>query len=172
MILYNWISSPLGELLLTSDGDALTGLYLQGQTTSPEEFETWDADDWDEAPQLDVLVQTQVQLHEYFTHQRQEFNLPLKPQGTKFQQQVWQHLLHIPFGTTISYGTLAQRVGKTSLSRAVGAANGKNPISIIIPCHRVIAADGKLTGYAGGIDRKQWLLHHENAKITVRSPLL
>lgn len=171
MMYYNWISSPLGELLLTSDGAALTGLYLQGQTAVPEEFETGDEVAWEAAPQLDILGQAQVQLHEYFAHQRREFNLPLKPQGTKFQQRVWQHLLHIPFGTTISYGTLAQRLGKTSLSRAVGAANGKNPISIIIPCHRVIAADGKLTGYSGGLDRKQWLLQHENAKIAVRPPI-
>ena len=164
MIYYVWIESPLGELLLKSDGQSLTGLYLQGQKSFPEELE-----DWEEAAQLELFEQTQTQLKEYFAHQRKQFNLPLNPQGTKFQQKVWQQLLQIPFGETISYGTLAQRLGKTSAPRAVGAANGRNPISIIIPCHRVIAADGKLTGYAGGIDRKQWLLHHEEAKIAIHN---
>lgn len=153
---YTWLESPLGRLLLTSNRAALTGLYLEGQKSLPPQ-----TSDWQEAPQLDLLVQTQIQLEEYFTYQRQQFDLPLAPNGTPFQQQVWHQLRQIPFGETISYGTLAARLGKPTASRAVGAANGQNPLSIVVPCHRVIAVNGALTGYAGGLDRKQWLLHHE-----------
>ena len=101
------------------------------------------------------------QLAEYFAGKRQQFDVPLKLAGTPFQQRVWQELVRIPFGTTITYAQLAQRIGKPTASRAVGHANGRNPISIIVPCHRVIGADGKLTGYAGGVDKKQWLLAWE-----------
>ena len=101
------------------------------------------------------------QLAEYFAGERQQFDVPLKLAGTPFQQRVWQELVRIPFGTTITYAQLAQRVGKPTASRAVGHANGRNPISIIVPCHRVIGANGKLTGYAGGVEKKQWLLEWE-----------
>ena len=101
------------------------------------------------------------QLAEYFAGERQQFDVPLKLAGTPFQQRVWQELVRIPFGTTITYAQLAQRVGQPTASRAVGHANGRNPISIIVPCHRVIGANGKLTGYAGGVDKKQWLLAWE-----------
>jgi len=160
MIDYQWMDSPVGQLLLASDGRSLTGLYLQGQKYFPTLTETWC-----EATQSDLLAQTQKQLAEYFAHQRQSFDVPLTFQGTPFQKQVWQQLLHIPFGTTLSYGELAQRMGQPNAVRAVGAANGRNAISIIVPCHRVIAASGKLTGYAGGLERKQWLLHHEQQAI-------
>jgi methylated-DNA-[protein]-cysteine S-methyltransferase len=150
MIYYRWLDSPLGALLLTSNGRLLTGLYLQGQKFFPEQTK-----DWHESEQVDPFVQTQEQIAEYFAHQRQSFDLPIEPQGTEFQKQVWQLLLQIPFGETISYGALAKKIGKPVASRAVGSANGRNPISIIVPCHRVIASNGKLTGYAGGLDRKQ-----------------
>ena len=101
------------------------------------------------------------QLAEYFAGARQQFDVPLKLTGTPFQKRVWQELVRIPFGTTISYAQLAQRIGKPTAARAVGHANGRNPISIIVPCHRVIGADGKLTGYAGGVNNKQWLLAWE-----------
>lgn len=156
MSYYKWIETPLERVLLTSDGQFLTGLYLANQKHFPAQTECWT-----EAPQLDLFIQTQQQLAEYFAHDRQHFDLPLEPQGTEFQKQVWQHLCNIPFGETISYGMLAQRIGQPTASRAVGAANGRNPIAIVIPCHRVIAGNGKLTGYAGGVDRKQWLLQHE-----------
>jgi methylated-DNA-[protein]-cysteine S-methyltransferase len=167
MIYYKWIASPIGPLLLTSDGRSLSGLYLKGQKHFPTITE-----DWKESASLadalaDPFEQTQAQLAEYFAHQRQSFDLPLNPQGTDFQKQVWQRLSLIPFGETISYGTLAENVGKPGASRAVGAANGRNPLSIIVPCHRVIAANGKLTGYAGGVDRKQWLLAHERSNTTM-----
>ncbi|WP_027965861.1 methylated-DNA--[protein]-cysteine S-methyltransferase [Halomonas halocynthiae] len=114
------------------------------------------------APQPNTLTQSAShQLAEYFSGQRQHFDLPLAPAGTDFQRRVWQALTEISFGETCSYGELAGRVGSKGGQRAVGAANGKNPISVIIPCHRVIGSNGKLTGYAGGIDRKQWLLSFE-----------
>ena len=157
---YAWIESPLCKLLLTSDGRSLTGLYLKGQKYFPTEIQHWT-----EASQVNPLAQARQQLSEYFAGQRQTFDLPLNPSGTDFQQQVWQCLQQIPFGTTCSYGTLAQMLGNPSASRAVGAANGRNPISIIVPCHRVVAANRQLTGYAGGLDRKRWLLQHEQSYI-------
>jgi methylated-DNA-[protein]-cysteine S-methyltransferase len=156
MIYYRWVESPLGPLLLTSNGQSLTGLYLQGQKYLPQQTEAWC-----ETVQVGPLIQTQAQLTEYFAHQRQSFDLPLDPQGTDFQKQVWRLLLQIPFGKTLTYGALAKIIGKPDASRAVGAANGRNPISIVVPCHRVIALGGQLTGYAGGLERKQWLLQHE-----------
>jgi methylated-DNA-[protein]-cysteine S-methyltransferase len=158
MMYFKWMDSPVGRLLLTADGRSLTGLYLDGQKHFPAI-----TPEWQEAEHLAPFLQTQAQLTAYFNHDRHQFDLPLAPVGTEFQQQVWQQLRHIPLGQTISYGTLAAMVGKPSASRAVGAANGRNPISIIVPCHRVIAANGKLTGYAGGLNRKQWLLRHEGA---------
>src|SRR5258706_9427311 len=106
-----------------------------------------------------------MQIDEFFTGKRQDFDLPLKPAGSAFQLSVWDELTRIPFGKTISYGELARRIGKPDAPRAVGLANGKNPISIIVPCHRVIGASGKLTGYGGGIDRKVLLLEHEGAAL-------
>ncbi|MBD3668902.1 MAG: methylated-DNA--[protein]-cysteine S-methyltransferase [Kangiella sp.] len=108
-----------------------------------------------------VIEKTQRQLDEYFEGQRKEFDLPIAVDGTKFQQTVWQTLCDIPFGQTWNYGQLAKAIGNKNASRAVGAANGKNPISIIVPCHRVIGANGTLTGYAGGLKIKEWLLRHE-----------
>ena len=157
---YKWIDGPLGAVLLTSNGESLTGLYLHGQKHFPEKTA-----DWQTAEQLAPFVQAEAQLAEYFAHQRQRFALALDPPGTVFQKQVWQRLRQIPFGETISYGALAQMIGQPTASRAVGAANGRNPIAIIVPCHRVIASSGKLTGYAGGLDRKQWLLQHEQGAI-------
>jgi methylated-DNA-[protein]-cysteine S-methyltransferase len=108
-----------------------------------------------------LLQQAAAQLAAYFAGVRKSFDLPLAASGTAFQQQVWQQLCRIPYGQTQSYGELALRLGNKNAMRAVGAANGRNPIAIIVPCHRVIGADGKLTGYAGGLDRKVWLLQHE-----------
>lgn len=110
-----------------------------------------------------VLEQCALQLNEFFSGKRKIFDLQLKPVGTEFQQNVWRQLVNIPFGETISYLTLAKQLGDHKATRAVGLANGKNPIGIIIPCHRVIGANGKLTGYAGGLWRKKWLLNHENS---------
>jgi methylated-DNA-[protein]-cysteine S-methyltransferase len=108
-----------------------------------------------------VIVATITQLGEYFAGEREEFDLPLDPVGTDFQLSAWTALRTIPYGTTVSYGEQAARMGDRRKARAVGAANGRNPISIVVPCHRVVGADGSLTGFAGGIDTKAWLLDHE-----------
>ena len=158
MVYYRWVESPIGELLLTSEGRSLTGLYLKGQKHFPAI-----TTDWQASAKAAPFPEAVQQLSEYFSSQRQSFDLPLFPTGTDFQKQVWQHLHNIPFGQTLSYGTLAKTLGQPNGSRAVGAANGRNPISVIVPCHRVVASDGKLTGYAGGIKQKQWLLQHEGS---------
>jgi methylated-DNA-[protein]-cysteine S-methyltransferase len=147
------LESPLGELVITLQGDGISGLY------TPNHREQIVANG-QENPAL--FSEVQRQLDAYFAGDLRIFDLPLSPNGTEFQQTVWQELLKIPYGETISYGQLATRLGDPNLSRAVGAANGQNPISIIVPCHRVIGASGKLTGYAGGLETKQWLLDHES----------
>ena len=113
------------------------------------------------APQLSIFEQTQQQLTQYFEGHRQQFDLPLIFYGTAFQQQVWRVLQHIPFGQSLSYGTIAKHINHPQAVRAVGAAVGRNPLSIIVPCHRVIGSTGQLTGFAGGIENKKWLLNHE-----------
>jgi methylated-DNA-[protein]-cysteine S-methyltransferase len=142
--------SPLGVLRLYAHADELVGVYLPDQDAPPAPHHA-----------SRVLSATAAQLVEYFAGARTQFDLPLAPRGTGFQEIVWRALVTIPFGETCSYGALARAIGRPAASRAVGAANGKNPISIIVPCHRVIAASGELTGYAGGLAAKQWLLAHE-----------
>ena len=148
--------SPLGELTLASDGTALTGLWIRGQKYFGGGAKLWEMKD-----DLPVFAAAGRWLDDYFAGEETDpEDLPLAPTGTEFQQTVWQALRDIPYGTTVTYGELAQRIGCGS-ARAVGTAVGRNPISIIIPCHRVLGADGSLTGYAGGIDCKRWLLDHE-----------
>jgi len=151
---YTHIDSPLGPLLCTSDGQALTRLSMSAQRHADVPQPDWQPA---EAP----FVGVRAQLQDYFAGRRQAFSLPLLPAGTAFQQQVWQALQQIPFGQVKSYGGLARDIGRAGAARAVGMANGRNPIAIIIPCHRVIGADGSLTGYGGGMERKRWLLTHE-----------
>ena len=115
----------------------------------------------EEAPDQPVLREAERQLAEYFAGRRTEFDLPLAPAGTPFQQRVWAALRAIPFGQTVSYGQLADRIGRPTAARAVGAANGRNPISIIVPCHRLVSSTGGLISYGGGLERKAWLLAHE-----------
>jgi methylated-DNA-[protein]-cysteine S-methyltransferase len=153
-LLYTTVDSPVGELLLVGDERALRGLYMQEGRTSAAVRPDWERAD---APFRDV----RKQLDEYFDGGRASFELPLELEGTPFQRRVWRALLEIPYGERISYGTLARRIGRPASSRAVGAANGRNPISVIVPCHRVIGADGGLTGYGGGIGRKRFLLDLE-----------
>lgn len=151
---FSWMSSPIGELLLTSDGHSLTRLHMQTQKYASRPQIDWLLDDA-------AFKAAREQLESFFAGELREFNLPLAPAGTEFQRTVWRALLDIQFGHTESYGELAQRIGAPKAARAVGLANGHNPISIVIPCHRVIGADGSLTGYGGGIERKRWLLAHE-----------
>jgi methylated-DNA-[protein]-cysteine S-methyltransferase len=154
--LYCLHASPIGPLLLMSDGECLTGLHTENDKYKPRV-----QPDWVEDTAAKPFDQVRGELDEYFAGRRREFSLPLRPAGTAFQQRVWKLLCDIPFGQTISYGELARRVGNPNASRAVGTANSRNPISIVVPCHRVIGADNSLTGYAGGLDRKQALLEHE-----------
>lgn len=153
-VFYRTEASPIGELLLTSDGEAVTGIYMEGGKGSPHPEAYWVRDD-------ERLAAAAAQLTEYFAGSRVAFDLPLAPRGTEFQRRVWDALREIPYGETISYAELARRIGQPSAMRAVGLANGRNPISIVVPCHRVIGADGSLTGYGGGIDRKRVLLDLE-----------
>jgi methylated-DNA-[protein]-cysteine S-methyltransferase len=156
------LDSPVGELLLTTDGVALTAVFFErhraGDDARPATARRPRGRD-DDHP---VLAGARRQLQEYFAGERRAFDLPLAPAGTVFQRRVWTALLDIPYGATTSYGEIARRLGlPPGASRAVGLANGANPISIVIPCHRVIGADGSLTGYGGGLDRKRFLLDLE-----------
>lgn len=142
--------------------DALGLILIRASHSGLIELDFIGEDDKHEAPRPSELTRrTCTQLTEYFAGSRRDFDLPLAPAGTDFQKRVWQALVGIPFGETRSYGELAEQLGSKGGQRAVGAANGKNPISIIVPCHRVIGSDGKLTGYSSGIGRKQWLLAFE-----------
>jgi methylated-DNA-[protein]-cysteine S-methyltransferase len=152
------IDSPVGPLTLVAAGSTLVGLSMSEQrhAPAPESFGEPAAED-DSEP----LAEAARQLREYFTGQRTEFDLLLAVDGSAFQRRVWAALRDIPYGDTVSYGQLADRIGQPTASRAVGLANGRNPIGIIVPCHRVVGADGSLTGYGGGIERKRYLLAHE-----------
>ncbi|MEO6886898.1 MAG: methylated-DNA--[protein]-cysteine S-methyltransferase [Jatrophihabitantaceae bacterium] len=152
---YTYFDSPLGELLLTRDDVGLTGLYLPtGRHGATKPRADWTRDD-------DAFEDARTQLTEYFAGERIAFELPLHAAGSAFQHRVWDALCDIPYGQTASYGKTAAAVGVPDGARAVGLANGQNPISIIVPCHRVIGADGSLTGYGGGLPAKRWLLSHE-----------
>lgn len=144
--------SPLGNLLLVSDGKALTGLWMD--TESPELGET-------ECRDVSVFTAVRAWLDDYFRGMPRCIDFPLSPAGTAFQKQVWGILLSIPFGQTRTYGQIAHEIHPGMSPQAAGSAVGRNPISIIIPCHRVIGTKGQLTGYAGGLDKKVWLLQHE-----------
>lgn len=150
---YQKFKTPFSDLYIYADDSAIKALF----------FCPWKAQVATHAIQKNtpLIEQCFQQVDEYFAGERTQFNLPLAPEGTEFQQKVWQQLAKISFGETCSYGELAVKIGNKNASRAVGAANGKNPISIIIPCHRVIGANGSLTGYAGGLATKEWLLKHE-----------
>ena len=147
--------SPVGPLLLASDGDGLCLIEFQDPRHPFKRSGEWQ-------PGEDaVLRETRRQLDDYFDGKRRVFDLPLAPRGTAFQQQVWMALRDIPYGETISYAQLAQRLGTPTATRAVGAANGRNPLPIVVPCHRVIGADGSLTGFGGGLPTKRFLLQLE-----------
>ncbi|WP_439517318.1 methylated-DNA--[protein]-cysteine S-methyltransferase [Hydrogenophaga sp.] len=150
--------APMGPMILAATSRGLSGVWFEGQRHAP------DPSAWQRADDAPLLVQAQEQLTAYFAGRRTTFDLPLDLQrGTAFQQRVWQALLQIAAGRTTSYGALSQRIGNPAAVRAVGAAVGRNPVSIVVPCHRVIGANGSLTGYAGGLDRKTALLALEGA---------
>ncbi len=154
--LYTYVDdTPVGRLLLTSDGDALTGLYFTDIGKALVPAEDWEEDD-------NAFKDVRRQLDEYFEGKREDFDIPLKMQGSPFQLAVWNALREIPYGHTASYRDVATRIGKPNAVRAVGTTNGRNPIAVIVPCHRVIGANGSLTGYAGGMDAKRLLLDLES----------
>ena len=157
------IDSPIGPLnLVVVDAGTLCALYTDGQKHFPDADALGERDDT-------IASEAVAQLGDYFAGIRSGFDLDLAPRGTAFQQEVWQALRAIPAGQTRTYGELARELGRPAASRAVGAATGRNPISIIVPCHRLVGASGALTGYAGGVERKRWLLDHER-RVTAPAP--
>jgi len=158
---YCYLDTPIGKLLIAGDGEAVYRIEFpeRGKPARPEP-------DWTESAR-GPIAEAARQLREYFAGKRTNFDLPLAPQGTEFQRSVWSRLQEIPYGETISYGELAKRVGNPKASRAVGAANGSNPLPIVIPCHRVIGANGKLTGFGGGLPVKETLLALEARQLAL-----
>ena len=148
------LASPLGPLTVVAEAGKLTGLYMDMQAHRPSSHVLGAVGD----PSAEPFASAARQLADYFAGRLAAFDLPLAPAGTQFQRRVWAALQTIPYGQTWSYGQLARAVGNASASRAVGLANGRNPIAVVIPCHRVIGSDGSLTGYGGGLDRKRYLL--------------
>lgn len=161
-VLTAYVDSPIGPLRLTAIDGRLCGLYMEDQRHAPIPTEPRGADE-------PIFRDVEEQLDGYFAGTLTDFDVPLLLEGTDFQRQVWESLREIPYGQTTSYGEIARRVGSPGASRAVGLANGRNPIAIIVPCHRVIGAAGGLTGYGGGLPRKRWLLEHE---ASIESPQL
>jgi methylated-DNA-[protein]-cysteine S-methyltransferase len=159
-LLYSRLDSPIGELLLLSDGRSLRGLYMQEGRTAIRVNAGWKTAE-------EPFAAVREQLGEYFAGRRSSFDLPIAMTGSAFERHVWSALQQIPYGESISYGELARRIGQPTAARAVGLANGRNPIAVIVPCHRVIGADGSLTGYGGGVERKRFLLDLEAGTMTL-----
>lgn len=156
--IYTYIESPIGTLLLAADAEGLQQILFSTDGRQARPDSAWQED-------ASALAEVVRQLRAYFAGELETFDLSVAPQGTPFQQRVWSELQKIPYGETISYGELARRIGNPKASRAVGLANGSNPISIVIPCHRVIGSDGKLTGYGGGLPIKEKLLALEKRQL-------
>lgn len=171
MTVHCTVPSPVGDLLLAADDAGLTGLYFAEHRHGPgaetpgagasAPSAAWTPAEARPGAAADVLAEARAQLVRYFAGELTAFTLPLAARGTPFQVRVWHALRDIPFGGTISYAELARRVGAPTAVRAVGGANARNPISVVVPCHRVVGADGSLTGFGGGVERKRWLLAHE-----------
>jgi methylated-DNA-[protein]-cysteine S-methyltransferase len=156
MTLYARFDTPLGTVLATAVAGFITSVnFVDAKYTPPVSA------DWKEDPEAPPLKACAEQLAQYFAGQRERFDLPLAPQGTEFQKRVWREIAALPFGKTITYAELAARAGSPGSARAAGAATGRNPIGIVVPCHRIVGADGSLTGYAGGLERKTRLLEIE-----------
>jgi methylated-DNA-[protein]-cysteine S-methyltransferase len=158
-VIYTTMDSPIGELLLLGDGDSLHGLYMQAGKNPIRINPRWQRDD-------EAFAEVRSQLEEYFVGERTSFDIEMHLEGTAFQRTVWHELTQIPYGETISYGELAKRIGLPDRARAVGTANGQNPIAVIVPCHRVIGSTGKLVGYGGGLDNKRRLLELESGVLS------
>src|SRR5215218_1487275 len=156
---YSIFKTAIGELMLVTDGTNLVGVYFSGRDHIPSSSQQWIRNE-----KHPVLRQAAGQLDKYFVGKRKTFSVPLRLAGTKFQETVWQQITRIPYGQTITYTELAQRVGATDAIRAAGTATGRNPISIIVPCHRVVGKNGTLCGFAGGLDKKTHLLKLERGE--------
>jgi methylated-DNA-[protein]-cysteine S-methyltransferase len=156
MLYYDYYHSPRGRILLVADDRALTGVYFAGQKYHPRIDEQWKR-----ADRHEPLRQAKRELSEYFDGKRTRFTVEVSPHGTPFQRAVWKAIADVRFGQTIAYGELAERAGYPGSARAAGAATGRNPISIIVPCHRIVGSNGSLTGYAGGLAKKRALLELE-----------
>ena len=154
---YDFYDSPQGQMLLVADDEGLAGVYFDGQKYHPELEREWRRD-----ARHAVLAQAKRELAEYFALGRKTFDTPLAPEGTPFQKSVWHAISSVAFGETITYDALARRAGAPGSARAAGAATGRNPITILVPCHRIVGANGSLTGYAGGLARKRALLALES----------
>jgi methylated-DNA-[protein]-cysteine S-methyltransferase len=150
---FEFVDSPLGRLRMTAVREGLTGIAFDGDRYSPPQDPAWVRD-----PAFPPLRRAAEQLAAYFAGERRTFDLPLAPKGTTFQRAVWKAIAGVPAGETISYAELARRSGHAGSARAAGAATGRNPLAIVVPCHRIVGSDGSLTGYAGGLDRKRALL--------------
>ena len=157
------VDSPVGPLTLVAEGQALAGLYMDEQRHLPADARQGERDDA-------VLPGLREQLEAYFRAELTDFDVPLALVGTPFQQRVWAALCTIPYGTTWSYGRLAAEIGSPAASRAVGLANGRNPVGIVVPCHRVVGSTGRLTGYGGGMERKRFLLDLEQGRLGLLTP--
>jgi methylated-DNA-[protein]-cysteine S-methyltransferase len=176
-LFYKEMKSPVGKLKLVASSRALVAVLWEKERPNRVKLDEMNLD-----PRHPILIETERQLSEYFSGKRTQFDLPLQPEGTEFQKKVWRALREIPFGKTKSYLELARTVGSPKASRAVGAANGKNPLSIVVPCHRVVGADGTLTGFAGGLKTKAALLaleavsragdRHGVSKVRASDPVL
>ena len=165
IVYFDRVPTPLGGMVLASDGDALSGAWFDGQRYQPQIGPVWQR-----RPDLPLLRRAAAELAEYFSGERIAFDVPLAPVGTPFQRDVWRAIASVPYGATIAYRDLAARAGRPESIRAAGTATGRNPLSIIVPCHRIVGADGALTGYAGGLARKRALLALEHAAIGAAAP--
>jgi methylated-DNA-[protein]-cysteine S-methyltransferase len=157
MLAYDQFDTPHGTMLIAATEKGLAGVYFKGQKYFPKK------PGWQRDARHPVLRQARRELMEYFAGKRKRFDVALDPQGTPFQRSVWKSIAKVDFGRTITYGELAQRAGHPGSARAAGAATGRNPLSVIVPCHRIMGSDGSLTGYAGGLNRKRALLALEGA---------
>ena len=151
MYTYDYCDTPLGRMLLVANEKGLCGLHFVGQKYFPEKGKDWTHD-------KKVLEKAKREVTEYFAGKRKSFAIPLAPEGTPFQRAIWREIAKVPFGETITYAELARRAGFPNCARAAGAATGRNPVGVIVPCHRIVGTNGSLTGYAGGLDKKKALL--------------
>ncbi|HEX9607770.1 MAG TPA: methylated-DNA--[protein]-cysteine S-methyltransferase [Gemmatimonadaceae bacterium] len=162
------LRTPIGELVITASDTAITGVFFPTSRRGPAPTHQSGWVEVTEGPAAELLARARQQLEEYFARTRTTFDLPLEALGSAFEHRVWNALRQIPYGTTTSYGAIAKQLGDRAATRAVGLANGRNPIPIIVPCHRVVGSKGELTGFGGGLDTKRWLLEHEGAMLELK----